>query len=296
MEGLETMHKLICKECGKEFDHERKTRQYCSKTCSNRSIARTREEDRAKLKRYIFLSCGAGVQSTAIAIMIEQGKIERPDVVLMADCGWEKQSTWDYVHSVIIPRLNNVGVDFKIVKTTDYYSNELFDNRGYLVLPAFRVTEDEKIRFKTRCSGVWKNKTIMRWLREQGVKSCECWLGISTDEYSRTKESGLKWYKHRYPLIEANMSRAHCLEMIRHFGWPEPNRTSCVICPMQDNGAWKQLKLNYPDDFAKAVKAEERIRSIDPDIYLHPSGIPLSKVIFNTKSHDNGKNPRWWEE
>ena len=40
----------------------------------------------------------------------------------------------------------------------------------------------------------------------------ELWLGISTDETIRMKNSRDRWIANRYPPIEADMSRRDCLD------------------------------------------------------------------------------------
>ncbi len=40
----------------------------------------------------------------------------------------------------------------------------------------------------------------------------ELWLGISTDEAVRMKDSRDRWVTNRYPLIETGMSRQDCID------------------------------------------------------------------------------------
>ena len=42
------------------------------------------------------------------------------------------------------------------------------------------------------------------------AEAVELWLGISTDEAIRIKDSQDRWMTNRYPLIEAGMSRRDC--------------------------------------------------------------------------------------
>jgi hypothetical protein len=56
-------------------------------------------------------SYGGGTQTAAIAVLILQGKLPKPDIAVMADTGREIQSTWDYLYTVVQPALDSIGVD-----------------------------------------------------------------------------------------------------------------------------------------------------------------------------------------
>ena len=44
-----------------------------------------------------YLSLGAGVQSSALLVLANQGKVERPSVAIFADTGDEPQYVYDYL-------------------------------------------------------------------------------------------------------------------------------------------------------------------------------------------------------
>jgi hypothetical protein len=288
------MYQMCCKECGLMFETNRKTREYCSRTCSNTVIARNREDAKESTKIDTVWSCGGGVQSTCIAVLIEQGKLPKPDYSIIVDTGYEKTATMEYVRNVTIPRLADVGVTLNIVKTTDYFDNELFDRQGHLVIPAFKHTRERDIKFDTHCNGKWKLQVTKRWLKEQGVLRAEGWIGISVDEAKRQHFAPTKWYTNRYPLVELKIDRRDCLDIIDHFGWPEPPRTSCYMCPLQDDTEWQKMKNRYPDDFERACNVDDYIKTKDADVYLHKSFKPLREVVFVAKAERNKE--KWWEQ
>lgn len=45
------------------------------------------------------LSYGGGVQTVAMVALVLQGRLPRPDMIVIADTSREKQSTWDYRNS-----------------------------------------------------------------------------------------------------------------------------------------------------------------------------------------------------
>lgn len=271
----------LCAECGTSFPTPRSARLYCGYSCSNAVTARAREDAKLEgIKPSTVWSCGGGVQSTAVAVLIEQGKLPKPDYALITDNGWEKASTWEYVNEHLAPRMEAIGVHLHIVKSADYVDTALMDAGGYVLIPAFSKRDGKLGKLKTRCSMLWKATVARRWMREQGIKRADNWLGMSTDEQRRARPSTLRWVQLRYPLIEQGISRAACLQLIADAGWPRPPRTSCYLCPQQDDASWLRTRQQYPDDWALAVAAEQQIQQQRPDIYLHHSRAPLSSVEF----------------
>ena len=271
----------ICKECGQTFDCNRSSRQFCSCACSNAFTNRRRSEKFELLHADSVWSCGAGIQSTAIAVLICNGVLPKPDYAFMADCGYESQKTLEFVRRVLQPKLANAGVVLNVVPTALYSTADLFDPSGHCVLPAFRLKEDGSIsHLSTRCNGNWKRKVMVRWLREQGVVKCENWIGISLDERHRARGTKTeKWISYRYPLIDLQFSRKACVDLIKSAKWEMPIRTSCVICPQRTQFEWLRLKYECPEDFERACKIEKEIQERDPRIYLSSRCKPLSSIL-----------------
>ena len=269
----------ICKGCGKEFITNRKAREYCSRGCSNRSSGSKRATAPIKDRKYKIWSSGGGVQSTAIAVLIENGILEKPDYGVMVDCGYEKTATLDYMHNIMIPRMKKAGVPFFMLNTLDYTNNDLVDGSGHVNIPAFRLKTNGKIsKLHTHCNSTWKVKVMRAWARQQNINNMENWLGISTDEERRAKPSSRKWITLRYPLIELNMSREDCIYYIAQTGWPMPPRSSCVFCPQQDAKSW-HLVRNTPEDWNRVLEAERIIKSKAPDVFLHRSCLPIEIAL-----------------
>jgi len=231
----------------------------------------------------IIWSCGGGVQSSAIAALIIKGKLPKPDYSITVDVGYEKTSTWKNINEVLQPSLATVGVNLQIIKTLDFRDNNLFDNTNHLVLPAYRLNEDgSKVKFNTHCSGGWKMKVVMKWLRQQGVQTAYNWIGISTDERRRIKHSPYVWYTWGYPLIKLGMDRSACHMIIHDMGWKRVLHSSCYICPQQNDEQWRFTKHHYPADWEQAVKIDENIRDRDPRLFLHRSCKPLEDWITSS--------------
>lgn len=222
-------------------------------------------------------SCGGGTQSAAIAGLICEGKLERPDFALMVDTEREKSSTWRYVYGTIQPELAKVGVDLIVIQKSTYATVDLYSLKsGSLLIPAYTAGGDGKL--STFCSNEWKQRVMARYLRDHGVGPHEDmqWIGFSTNELSRVKAG-----RYRYVLIfEHPMNRADCRSYVTGLGWPEPpaGGSACWMCPQMVDSQWIDMRDNEPADFAKAKQFDAEIRAKDSNVFIHRSGKPLADI------------------
>ncbi len=243
-------------------------------------------------------SFGGGVQSTALAALIIQGRLPKPDLAVMVDTTREKTAVLTYAREITGPALAQVGVLLHVVSTTDFATVDLTSKNGkHILIPGFTdITGAEVGKFSNFCSGKWKREVIDRWLRRvHQVKACDRWIGISIDEMRRVRQPRQLWARNLYPLIELRLRREGCLRIVQEMGWPPPPRSSCWMCPNQSNAEWLDLKENHPEDFAKAVDLDLFIRQTDPHFWLHESCAPLDEVdftappnLFTDKACDSG--------
>ena len=70
-------------------------------------------------------STGGGTQSTCIAALIVQGKLPKPDFVVIADTGREMPTTWQYLDAVTRPALKAIGVEIHRVSKDQYGEPDL---------------------------------------------------------------------------------------------------------------------------------------------------------------------------
>jgi len=227
-----------------------------------------------KEKPQTVWSYGGGVQTAAIAVLVHEGRLPKPGITVIADTGREASSTWEYLKSVMQPYLNEVAVTVEIAPHS-LAAVDLYAKNGDLLIPAF--TETGKL--DTYCSNEWKQRVVHRYLRSRGVRQCTLWLGISTDELQRAKDSSVGWIKHHYPLLfDHPMSRPQAFKIVTSAGLPEPPRSSCWMCPHRSNTEWKALS---PHDLGLAKQLEQQIRERDDGLYLHRSKKLLIDEPFN---------------
>lgn len=224
----------------------------------------------------IAWSYGGGVQSVAIAVLIKEGVLPKPDLAVIADTGRERRTTWEYLDGVVRPFLAGAGVEIQTAPHT-LARKDLYDDSGLTLMPAYTAEG----RLAAFCSGEWKRDVIERWLRLQGVKECVSWIGYSIDEMRRVpKKNHRGWCKLEFPLIDRMINRAMCYRLIEAAGLPVPRKSRCYQCPHQDAEEWAEV-LADPIDGPKAVACDEDVRANDPQgkgLYLHYSRVPLRTV------------------
>ena len=226
-------------------------------------------------------SYGGGKQSAAIAALIIRGKLPRPDRIVMSDTERERSSTFRYLDAVIAPALGSLGLTVEIVKKSEYATVDLYSKNGSLLIPAFTTQSGTVAKLPTYCSNEWKRRVILRWMTANGIRPAEMWLGISTDEADRMKDSDTGWLTHRYPLIDLLMNRDDCKRVVAETGWPEAPKSTCRMCPHLSDPTWAEMRKDDPEDFAAAVQLEREAREKDSHIWLHRSAKPIDEIDFD---------------
>lgn len=228
-------------------------------------------------------NCGGGTQSCAIAVLIIQGRLPKPDVALIVDTGREKGSTWDYYEKVLVPNLEAVGVTLHRVSKEKYGTVDLWSkNQETLLIPVFTSETPKGGKFSNFCSDEWKTRVGDRFLRiEHGIRGSRKWIGFSLDEtrrWMRMENNPLI----RLPLVkDVPMHRAQSIKLVEDMGWPTPPRSACWMCPNQHDSEWIETRDNRPDEFAAAIALEKEVQKDDPNAWLHGSMKPLSEVVFD---------------
>lgn len=241
-----------------------------------------------------IFSHGGGTQSAAITALIVQGKLPKPDFVCIVDTERERQSTWDYLDSVIRPALKGIGLEVHRIRKSEWGSmpehgmDYLSHNKNTMLLPAFTSQTGDIGKMSGFCSKTWKVQTENRYTRESlGVPTNQQknWIGFSLDEVRRAaRMMNGDQYKAgliRFPLIhDVPLRRQQAIAIVEKMGLPTPPRSACWMCPNQGDHEWRDLKANSPDEFAAACALEKEVQKVDPFAWFHKSCVPLGKVDF----------------
>ena len=235
------------------------------------------------------ISWGCGVQSTALAVMSALGDLEPVDVVITADTGWEQQRTYE-IREFYAKWLRDRGQQVEIIAGGD------IRQAGALAHIHIPFWTSDGGPLQRQCTREFKIRPIRRRVREvlgfhptrpphPKPGSIEMWIGISLDEYTRIKDSRVKFIRHRWPLIEKRLTRNHCLDYLAKHGLPTPISSACVCCPYRSASNWLEMKANAPDEFAAAIAFDEAIRhnpladrggSSSDELYLYKHAMPLA--------------------
>ena len=108
-----------------------------------------------------------------------------------------------------------------------------------------------KIRW---CTSMFKRAIFNRY----AGSPCFVFIGYDFGEQNRIKIHSEGGREYRWPLVEAEINRSGCKEIIKSHGLPIPIKSGCYICPFQRVGQLRELRRVHPDLFCKAERLENR--------------------------------------
>ena len=85
--------------------------------------------------------------------------------------------------------------------------------------------------------------------------------------------------------IEEKITRNDCRVYLEDRGFINVKKSSCVFCPYHSNEQWKEIKTNYPEEWKKVLKVDNKIRDltkkgIKDKLYLHSSRKPIEEAYL----------------
>ena len=185
-----------------------------------------------------YLSYGGGVNSTAMLILLHAEGWEFESIYVDHGCDWPE--TREYVEMI------QKHFPITILKPNVEGESNLYDYAYWRKMTPSRT--------RRWCTDKFKVRVINKYVK----KPCFSLIGFSTDEEHRAKFSIDKGIENRFPLLEYEISRQGCVDIIKASGFPVPIKSGCYFCPFQRIGQWKLLRRKHPDLFCKAVKLEQR--------------------------------------
>ena len=203
-----------------------------------------------------YLSFGAGVNSTALLIYLE----ERGDKfeTIFVNHGGDWPETYEYVEY-----LRRRGYEIKEIipkaagcKTIIEYCYH------HKMVPGIRR------RF---CTDHFKLRPIRRYIE----KPCLMNIGVSYEERGRVRESGKQGIENRYPLVDAKITREKCKEIIRSKGLKVPPRSGCYFCPFITKADARKLWRIHPDLFQQVVQLEKDCNN--PGHHIKAKGVSFEQ-------------------
>lgn len=254
-----------------------------------------------------ILSCGAGMQSTALALMscanklILEGKdkenrftyipeIPVYDVVLFCNLGLEPTWVINQVH-FIEEACKLADISFYIIESPlydDYMNN--FGKKRVVSIPFWSVDGNEKKgKMMRNCTLDYKialMQNFVRWnllgykkgqrTRPEDLKAHEMHLGFSAEEKHRCKKNPHKMFENKFPLVEMGLTRADNYAYIKDVWGLDTKASACCFCPFHTNYFFSYIKENDTKNYKKTVAFDQMLEEQQPNTKIR-SKLYISK-------------------
>jgi len=226
-----------------------------SKAQQNQSVFSLLEAGVEIMTQLQVLSCGGGLQSTAIALMSLDGTLDIPDLVLHADTGSEQAHTMATIER-LFKLCNDNGLKAEVVRAPEGRLFEWYTARGWVPRPR-----------NGACTTRFKIAPIRRHIKPLVDQSLPKpwitqWVGITADEAHRARESDVQFIEMRYPLIEMGLTRNQVRAwMTRNYPDWEVKKSGCWHCHYQPASEWMKLRKESPELFKLARDMEEAAKA-----------------------------------
>jgi len=209
-----------------------------------------------------YLSFGGGVNSVAMMLlMIDQ----REDFeAIFVDHGTDWPETYEYLEVFQSWLENNGHQKITVLKPDVEGYDTLYDYLWH-----YKMVPSSRMRF---CTDKFKVRVVQNYVETP----CFMYIGIDFGELKRAKISTTANIENRYPLIEHEIDRNACKEIIISHGLDVPIKSGCFICPFQRVSQWKELRMLKPDLFCKAEQLENRSSQYRIDRGLKPIRLSAS--------------------
>lgn len=247
-----------------------------------------------------ILSCGAGMQSTALALMSCEKAMSNPrlypdipiyDAVIFCDLGlepvWVKQQV-DFIGRAC----EKAGIPFYILDTPlyqDFMRN--FGQRRTVSIPWWTLMEDgHKSKMPRNCTIDYKVEMIakfVRWellgykkgqrLRPEDIKAHEMHMGFGAEEKRRCKENPNQLFVNKFPLVTMGLVRADNYRYILEKWGLDTKASACAFCPFHRNYFFQYVQQHEPETYAAIVGVDNLLRDKNP----MP---PMKSALFVSRS------------
>lgn len=238
-----------------------------------------------------ILSFGAGMQSTALALMscenanagLKGQPIPHPlvpiyDLVIFCDLGFEPpwvKSQVEFTRKAC----EQAGLWFKVLDSNlyiDFMKN--FGERRTVSIPWWTLSDDgHKSIMPRNCTIDYKVTAISKFvhwevlgykkgqrLRPEDKKAHRMHMGFSFEEKRRCRESLSPMFENRFPLVEMRLERPDNYAYIKDVWGLDTKASACAFCPFHQNYFFKYLRENLPETYEKLVCIDNLLEDKNP--------------------------------
>lgn len=132
----------------------------------------------------------------------------------------------------------------------------------------------ERVRFinspnGASCTSRLKTQVRQKWEYENPDVTHYIWgFEKGAKEENRAKRMVERYpeYKHLFPLIDANLTKENCLQLIKEAGIEIPEmyklgykNNNCIGCVKGGMGYWNKIRKDFPETFKKMAETERKI-------------------------------------
>jgi hypothetical protein len=213
-----------------------------------------------KTTKLNYVAYGGGLNSTAMILLMIKTQ-QKPDLIVFADTGGEREDTYGYIR----------------------YFNKYLNSKYSLNIETIKkkgeTLENESLRSQTlpslaygfkRCSLKYKrapqdkfrnNNDLCRAVWAGGGK-VNVYIGYDADEAYRADKTPLddKKYQYHYPLINNDIGRDECVEIIKDANLNIPEKSSCFFCPAMKISEILALNRNHKLLMDRALAIEKNAK------------------------------------
>jgi hypothetical protein len=211
------------------------------------------------------------------------------DAAVFADTQWEPAAVYRHL-DWLEQQAQAARIPVYRVTTGNLRADALAGKPAAWMPLRVHTADGRSTMLRRQCTRHYKIVPVRRQVRAlmqaAGVRQVEQSIGISLDEVGRMRDSGVRYIRNVYPLIERRWTRQSCLHWLAEHGYPTPPKSSCIGCPYRDDTAWRRMRDTQPAEWADAVAFDYAVRNrrmADP-VYLHRSLRPLDQVDLSTQT------------
>lgn len=247
-----------------------------------------------------ILSCGAGMQSTALCLMACEkallGYDKYPlvpiyDAVIFCDLG--KEPPWVYSQVAFMQNAcKEAGINFVVLDTHLY--QDIINNFGIrrvVAIPWWTIGEDGKPgKLQRKCTIDYKIDKIQKYvkwnllgykkyqrIKEEDKGAHEMHIGFSVEETQRIFDSKHPLFVNRFPLADMGLERANNYAYCRDVWGLVTKASACNFCPFHRNYFFQHLKENYEEEYEELVEFDNLLEREQPNS-------PIRSQIFISRS------------
>lgn len=198
-----------------------------------------------------IVSYGAGQNSTAMIIeMVNRGMPITE--IIYSEVGNEMPETYVFLKEFKV-WCEKKGLKFTEVKSKLGTIREYYEEKKIIPYRMFR-----------HCTHKFKVIPINKHIRDTyGLKTpVNMVMGIASDEKHRSdKIKGRKQFTYLFPLIDWDVDRQGCIDIIKAEGLSIPVKSGCYFCPFQPKQAWKDLYKKHGELYQDSIEFEKNCRA-----------------------------------